>query len=233
MSTHIMQISDAEVRLGPKPASGTVLDAAAIAALTDFKCQVTAATIEASSNSTPSAVAATFCGPASEVQVPVASTFTLNMGILQDWDLPGSVTASVSRFLFLNDAKEIGFALYLKGNADPVATGVVIAQAGSFGGTPGEPLVATLTLPIQGYPNITDATGTPIRADNDPLNVTKMHPLVTGTDAADLPTLKASGTIGDGSYTGAAFTTGQYVILGNNTKASYKSGAWVAGAKTP
>ena len=64
----------------------------------------------------------------------------------------------------------------------------------------------------------------------DPLDVTAKHPLVTGAPAATLGVLTADGTLGNGVYTGPAFTTGQYITLTDGSKASYATGAWSVGA---
>lgn len=47
---------------------------------------------------------------------------------------------------------------------------------------------------------------------------------------ADLATIKADGTVGDGNYTGSDFTTGQFVTLGDASVAHYASAAWSVGA---
>lgn len=155
MPSTVIQINAAEVRFGAVPATGPILPAS----LTDYSCQVTSASIGAASNTTTTSVPATFCGPASEVNVPVASTFTLDLDFLQDW----TAASGLSEWLFANDATEQAFALYLQGAADPVATGKIIVQAGAFGGAAGEPLTATVSLNIQGYPTILNAAGEDIR----------------------------------------------------------------------
>lgn len=67
---------------------------------------------------------------------------------------------------------------------------------------------------------------------NDPLDQSG----VVGFDTyafATLAALKADGTYGDGNTpTGGEHTTGEYVVLGNGTKAHYASAAWSAGAKS-
>ena len=63
-----------------------------------------------------------------------------------------------------------------------------------------------------------------------PNDVTAAHATVTGTPAADLTTLKADGTLGDGAYGGPAFTTGQYILLDDGNQAYYDGAAWQAGA---
>jgi hypothetical protein len=66
----------------------------------------------------------------------------------------------------------------------------------------------------------------------DPLDLTGEWSQWWGTTPANLAALKANPTVGDsGSIvpTGA-FTTGQYVTLGDGSKASWDGAAWVAGA---
>lgn len=157
MPSTVIQISQAEVRFGPGPIP-PLTDVDPLL-LTDYSCQVTSASIGAASNTTTTTVPATFCQPASEANVPVASTFTLDLDFLQDW----TAADGLSEWLFANDATEQAFALYLQGAEDPVATGKIIVQAGAFGGAAGEPLTATVSLNIQGYPVIIGAAGTPIR----------------------------------------------------------------------
>jgi len=224
MTATVIQVEKAEVRFGDCPAAGTPLDPTT---LTDFSCQVTSAAITSSSNTTTTTVPATYCQPASEASVPVASSFALDLSFLQDW----TAAAGLSAWLFKNDALTKCFALYMKGNDNPVATGQIIAQAGAFGGAPGEPLTADVTLNIQGYPDIKDPSGVSIRPDADPLNLTGATFGAT-TPAADLATLKADAVYGDGGSSAPAsdFTAGQYVILGDASKAHYASSAWVVGA---
>jgi hypothetical protein len=153
MPSTVIQIDKAEVRFGD------VADPIVPNALTDYSCQVTRAEITSTANTTTTTVPATFCSPASEANVPVASTFQLNLEFLQDWIVEGGL----SIFLFANDATRKAFALYLDGSTDPVAMGTVVCQAGGFGGVPGEPLQASVTLNIDGYPTILDAAGNDVR----------------------------------------------------------------------
>lgn len=224
MSATVLQIDKAEVRFGDKPASGQAINPPM---LTDYSCQVTRAEIAATSNTTTTTVPATFCQAASEASVPVASTFQLNLDSLQDW----TVLNGLSAFLFKNDAREMAFALYLVGNDEPSATGIVICQAGNFGGTPGEPLVSTVTLNIQGYPDIRDNAGNSLRDPDVYADVLDLTYETFGASAApdDITDLKADPVYGDGNFTGGTFTTGQYVTLGDATKASWSGSVWTAG----
>jgi hypothetical protein len=223
MSAVILQIDKAEVRFGDAPVAGSPLDPST---LTDFSCQVTKAEITSQSNTTTTSVPATFCQPASEVSVPVASTFQLNLDFLQDW----TQAAGLSAFLFKHDAERKAFALYLEGNVNPVATGEIIVQAGGFGGTPGQPLTSTVTLNINGYPDIKDKTGVSIR----PIAVT-----ATGATAGTPGTFTPPGATvpanlaaltGVTASPATAWTTGQNVVLGDAVTAHWDGVAWAAGA---
>jgi hypothetical protein len=226
MTAVVLQIDKAEVRFGDAPATGVALDPST---LTDFSCQVTKAEITSQSNTTTTSVPATFCQPASELSVPVASTFQLGLDFLQDW----TQAAGLSAFLFKHDAERKAFALYLEGNVNPVATGEIIVQAGGFGGTPGQPLTSSVTLNINGYPDIKDATGASIRAipatgatAGTPGSFTPAGAAAPASVAAlTASTIVASPT--------TAWTTGQYVqtaTAGDPGKAHWNGTAWAAGA---
>lgn len=149
MARVVKIIKNAQVKFG------AVADPINPTTLTDYGCQVTEARITASANTTD--VPATFCEPASSINVP--SSFTLELNGLQDW----GEASSFSEYAFENDAEQVAFALYLDGSTDPEATGIVSMAAGDFGGPAGEPLTFTASLPILGYPVITKADGTPVR----------------------------------------------------------------------
>lgn len=154
MSRVVKIIKNAEVQFGPLKADGTVDPLT----LDDYSCQVTEARITASPNTTD--VPATFCEPATTVNVP--SSFTLELNGLQDWGR-ADLAPSFSEYLYINDAEIVGFALFLDGTSDPSATGKVSLAAGDFGGVAGEVLTLTGSLPILGYPDITDAAGASLR----------------------------------------------------------------------
>lgn len=154
MARIVKIIKQAKVALGPVPVPPAEIDPAT---LTDFGCQVTQATISATPNT--SDVPATFCEPASQVNVP--SSFALTLEGLQDW----GTADGLSEYLFTHDAEQAAFALYLDAGPDPVATGIVSVAAGDFGGTAGEPLTMSLELPILGYPDITGSDGASLRPD--------------------------------------------------------------------
>ena len=149
MSRTVKIIKNAEVQFGP-----VVVDPAPFVGV-DFSCQITEARITASANTTD--IDATFCEPASSINVP--SSFTLELNGLQDW----GDAESFSEYAFVNDAEQVQFALYLDGTNEPSASGIVSMAAGDFGGVAGEPLTFSASLPVLGYPIINGSDGTPLR----------------------------------------------------------------------
>src|SRR4029077_10893082 len=148
----VITITDAPVALGPAPATGQPI---VVGTLTDFKCQITRAEITTTANSTTTDRIATFCQPAAQTNVPVASSFALALEGFQDW----TDSAGISAWLFGNDATVKAFALYLDKQTNPAAPGRVIVQAGNFAGLPQEPLTFAVELPIDGYPDIKNSAG--------------------------------------------------------------------------
>lgn len=150
MARVVKIIKNAQVQFGP-----VVVDPAPFVG-TDYSCQVTEARVTASPNTTD--VPATFCEPASTINVP--SSFTLELNGLQDW----GEADSFSEYLFVHDAEQVMFQLFLDGVVEPSATGTVSIAAGDFGGVAGEPLTFTASLPILGKPTINDSAGVPLGA---------------------------------------------------------------------
>jgi hypothetical protein len=218
MARVVKIIKNAEVRFG------TLADPIDPATLTDYSCQVTSATITASANSTD--VPATFCEPASSINVP--SSFSLDIEGLQDW----GAAESLSEYTFIHDAEQVAFAVYLDGATDPSATGTCSLAAGDYGGTAGEPLTFTQSFPILGYPNITDSAGAPLRP-NGGVVATGASAGTPGaftpsgaTAPANLAALQSGGITASPA---TAWTTGQYVVLGDNSHAHWDGAAWTAG----
>ena len=114
----VLTITDATLALGALPAAGMPI---VVTSLTDFKCQCTRAEITTTSNATTTDRAATMCAAASQVQVPVASSFALELEGFQDW----TDAAGISAWLFKNDATQKAFALFLNLQTQPSATGTM------------------------------------------------------------------------------------------------------------
>jgi hypothetical protein len=229
MAASVIQISNASVKFG----SATL--PIVPASLTEYQCQVTEATIQATSNTTTTSVVATFCQAASEATVPVSSSFQLVLDWLQDWTL--TQATSLSSFMFKADAEKRGFALYLSGSTNPSATGVVTCVAGNFGGAPGEPLMSgPVSLNIDGYPTIMDSAGASIRGFST--GATAGIP-GTWTPAGSTPPTTVANLIAGTPNTVTAnptsiWTTGQYMQTGTAGapgQAYWNGTAWVAGVK--
>jgi hypothetical protein len=92
----------------------------------------------------------TVCG---RQTLPGVETWVLNLVVAQDWSTDG-----VSMFLFENAGQQVAFSMDLLGLGDPKAVGTCYVQAGAFGGTAGQPLAATVALPVIGRPTITPST---------------------------------------------------------------------------
>jgi hypothetical protein len=221
MSRTVKIIKNAEVQFGP-----VVVDPAPFVGV-DFSCQITEARITASANTTD--IDATFCEPASSINVP--SSFTLELNGLQDW----GEAESFSEYAFKNDGTQVAFALYLDGTSNPSATGVCSMAAGDFGGVAGEPLTFSASLPILGYPNIVDASGAPLRpTSGTPATGATAGTPGTWTPSGSTPPANAAGATSSGvvASPATAWTTGQYVqgsTAGSAGEMHWSSSAWVAG----
>jgi hypothetical protein len=193
-------------------------------ALTDYSCQVTEARVTASANTTD--IDATFCEPASSINVP--SSFTLELNGLQDW----GAASSFSEYAFKNDAVQVAFALYLDGSTNPCAMGIVSMAAGDFGGVAGEPLTFSASLPILGYPTILDASGVPLRPGAT-AGVPGSWTPAGSSPPATVAALIAGTPNAVTASPATAWTTGQYVQTGTAGvpgQAHWSGTAWVAGA---
>lgn len=224
MSRVVTIVKSASAKFGPLNLDGSVN----YSTLVDYAAQVTEARITAKANTTTTP--ATFSDPSGTLNVP--SSFTLELAGLQDWGrVDGS--PSFSEYLFKNDSVTVGFAIYLAGSADPRCSGQVSLAAGDFGGKAEEALVLTGSLPILGYPNITDRTGALLRAvvatgatAGIPGAFTPLGATLPATVAALIaaPVLAMPAT---------AWTTGQYVqtaTSGAPGQAHWSGTAWVSGA---
>ncbi len=221
----VITITDATVALGPAPATGQPI---VVGTLTDYKCQVTRAEITTSGNASTTDRAATFCAPAAQTNVPVASSFTLSLEGFQDW----TVASGISAWLFANDATVKAFAMYLNLQTQPAATGLIVVQAGSFAGNPQEPLVFSVELPIQGYPDIKSPTGQSLRPAGVksaavPGATFPNEPTVTASDSTNAAKLAGLGYVASPT---SAWTTGQKITLLPSYDFNWSGAAWAAGA---
>lgn len=201
----------------------------------DFSCQVTSGAINASPNTSNKTTPATFCDPeVTTTQVGVTS-YTLDTTILQD----PNVRAGISRFLFEHDTKLAYFYLGLDNENPPKSIGRVRIIAGSFGGDARTDLTATLSLPLESKPDIEFG------------NATDSEIVTGGGAAANIASGATAGTPGTWTPAGAAapatlaalqgatpaiiatpntaWTTGQWVDLGNGNDAHWDGDSWETG----
>lgn len=221
----VLTITDATVALGPAPATGQPI---VVGSLTDFKCQITRAEITTTGNATTTERIATFCQPAAQTNVPVASSFALALEGFQDW----TDAAGISAWLFQNDATVKAFALYLDKQVHPSATGRVVVQAGQFAGLPQEPLTFTVELPIQDYPDIKNSAGSSLRPTGvksaaTPGSVFPAEATITASDAPNAAKLTGLGFVASPL---TAWTTGQKITILPSYDFNWSSTAWAAGA---
>lgn len=155
MTTEVFKITQGEVGFSTTDPAVTV-DAATIGDFTAFSCKVTGGLIQASSNFDTEPIPGTFCDPASETVTPSAATFELALEVLQDPQ--DDQTTGLAKFLWDNDSGVTGnpvwFYLGLAQGAAPKAIGQVYLTPMDFGGPARSTLTASLTLPIEGRPEL-------------------------------------------------------------------------------
>ena len=113
-----------------------------------YDCVTTGAGFTAAPNLTE--VPATGCAPKS--QVAAASSWTLDIAWLQDWQSPGG---GLSGYLYENDAARKWVRVEPTTPNLPAAEAEVTIVAGTYAGTFGELLVATASCPCSDKPEIT------------------------------------------------------------------------------
>ena len=213
----------------------TLADYAATGGI-DFSCQVTSGAINASPNTTQKTTPATFCEPeVTTTQVGVTS-YTLDSTILQD----PNVKAGISRFLFEHDTKLAYFYLGLDNENPPKAIGKVRVVAGSFGGDARADLTAQLSLPVETKPDIefgiegdseivTGGGGaTPIAATGATAGLPGQFTPSGATRPANLAALQ-SAVPAIAANPATAWTTGQWVDLGDGADAYWDGDTWESG----
>jgi|SRR5215510_384025 len=192
-------------------------DEASLTTGAEFECQVT----EASINATPNlqTVPATWCAP--ESQTPAATGYELAITWLQDWTAPGG---GLSMWAFENDTATKWFSMQLDKDDDTVvATGQVRVVAGSYGGAAGTPLTATATWPLAAKPTIV------VPSPSVPATGATAGTPGTWTPSGSTPPANLAAMSGITASPTTAWTTGQYVVLGDNSHAHWDSSAWVTG----
>ena len=182
----------------------------------DYKCQVSSAAIQAQPKL--QTVPATFCNP--ESQMPSATGWQLVLTFLQDW---GAAPNSLSQYLFNNDAALKWFLLKpidVTLAAVPGAQGQCWIVAGEYLGAAGTPVPATSTMPVPAKPILVPAVVATGATAGTP---------GTFTPAGAVPPANFGAMTGITASPNTNWTTGQSVLLADNSSANWNGTAWVAG----
>lgn len=232
MSKHVFRIEDGKFGLSLTDPGTTDPCTATLAQYTDFGCQITDGALNASPNTTTETVPATWCAPEETITNVGATSFSVDLGYLQDPD----VVDGLSRFMFEHDAEQAWFYIGMDGDDPPKAIGKLTLSSGTIGGPGRTTLTASVSLPVDGKPGVCfgDATSSaPVVGYTD---VSATYPAAAA--AADLATLKADAVSGDagtgapyndGTGTEAAFAAGDAIKLADASLAYWDGAAWQAG----
>ena len=129
---------------------------ATIADYTDFSCVCTAGALISTGNLDSESVPGTFCSPGTTTNSPTATTYTLDLSVLQDPE--ETVLTGLADFLYTNDSGESGapayFYLGLAEDRAPKAIGSCWLTPMDFGGEARIVLTADLSLVVEGRPEI-------------------------------------------------------------------------------
>lgn len=163
---------------------------------------------------------------------------TLNITAIQDWD--AAAAKSFSAFTWAHRGETVKFSWQPTADAATTWEGtIVIDVPATIGGTVNERLTNDLSYPVASLTKVPTGFGTGYGA-----------PAITGVTAptggakewhvapagaglpADLAALKAHAVIGDSGTAkpSAAFGAGEFLTLGDGSKANFSGTAWAAGA---
>lgn len=156
MPSHVFKIEDGKFGLSLTDPAVADACAATIADFDDFSCQITSGALTATPNVTQETIPATFCQPEQSTPSVGATTFALDLGYLQDPD----VVDGLSQFLFENDTQKAWFFFGMDNDDPPKAVGVIRLVAGAIGGDARVALTATVSLPVDGKPDVCFGTAT-------------------------------------------------------------------------
>jgi hypothetical protein len=244
MSSHVFQIETGKFGLSlvdPAAAGyttdwqapgGAAADDATIADYTagggDFTCQITSGALSASPNTTDETTPATFCGPEETTTQVGVTSYTVDVTFLQDPDLVNGL----NRYLFENDTKEAYFYLGLSSDDPPKAVGRCRLISGTIGGDARTNLTATLSLPCSRKPDVAFGTAaSSVVIEGGGGAATPATTATAGTPGSWNGTAPANlaGTAGITASPATAWTTGQYVVLGDASHTYWDGSAWVVG----
>jgi hypothetical protein len=209
---------------------GTDIDTITIADFTAFSCQVTTAALNSTPNSTNKTTPATWCEPEATESVPGITSYEVAATFLQDPDL----AAGISEFLYEHDAELVYFFMGFAGDDPPKATGRCYAVAGALGGDPRTPLTMQVTLPCRGKPIVMFGNATTsVIIGGGATGATAGSPGAWTPSGSDPPANLAALTAASPPVVASpttAWTSGQYVVLGDASHAHWSGTAWVTGS---
>jgi hypothetical protein len=194
----------------------------------DFTCAVTSSALTASPNTSDAVTPATMCAAEETTTQVGVTSYNVDLTFLQDPDL----MAGLNRFLFEHDTKEAYFYLALANDDPPKVIGRCRLIAGTIGGDVRTNLTATLSLPCSRKPDVAfgNAAGSVVIEGGGGAATTPATTATAGTPGSFNGTppanLAAASTVTASPTT--AWTTGQYVVLGDNSHAHWDGAAWAA-----
>lgn len=227
MSSTIWKINRGEFGLALVDPGKPVADAS-IADYSDFSCRVTSGALTASQNIETDEVPGTFCSPAQETNTPTATTFVLDLSLLQDPHV--QALSGLQKFLWDNDSGVSGQTAYFYLGLDQGKAPKVIGECWlapiDFGGEARVVLTADVEFPVEGRPEIEFGEISDTEQD-----LTESVFSVSPAPFNDIASLKADPVYGDGGSSAPVdMTTGQFVRLIDQSLASYALAAWTPGA---
>lgn len=210
-----MPVTDSRVKNGSLSLGGSL-----------FSCQPTAVSIVPENEGGDEDTLEVLCGDVLTDATNATLTATLNITAVQDFTAASG--QSLVAYSWANNNKEVAFEWSPTPDAQDKWVGKVVVQALEIGGEVATRLTTDAEWKITELTTPPRMGGDKVIGATDPLDLSSV---VFGVSPrpADLAALKADVTFGDGNYTGA-FTTGQYVVLGDGSKAHYAADAWSAGA---
>jgi len=196
----------------------------------EFQCSVTQAGLTSAGGDV--VALSTLC-PTGSYSENAERTWNLTVTGVQDVES----AESFQMFLLEHDGEEAEFTYYPKVDRDenPVGRGfkgtVTIGPPDTVGNVAsGAWATFTANLPLKGKYTMIDEDGNEIVPSVTPTGVTPGTPgtfqPANATPPANLAALQALGPLGQAT----AWTTGQYVVLGDSSQAHWDASAWVAGA---
>ncbi len=155
MATTVWKIETGELGFSLTDPGGTLEDDV-IANYSDFSCVVTAGTVVSTQNINAEDVPGTFCSPGTTSSSPQATTFTLDVSVLQDPQ--DDAVTGLAKFCYDNDSGESGTTVYWymaqQSGAAPKARGQLWLAPMDFGGEARVVLTADASWPCEGRPEL-------------------------------------------------------------------------------